>query len=98
MAMTTTNEVVVITGGTGGVGRATARRFARVGAKIAVLARGRDALEATRVELGQLGATDVLAIDCDVAEASSVFSAAERVEHTLGPIGIWINNAMTTVF
>jgi short-subunit dehydrogenase len=91
-------EVVVITGGTAGVGRAVARRFAEDGARIAVLARGRYGLDATAAELVQLGASRVLAIQCDVAHAEQVFAAAERIERALGPIDIWINNAMTTVF
>jgi NAD(P)-dependent dehydrogenase (short-subunit alcohol dehydrogenase family) len=92
MATMSRNEVVVITGGTAGVGRATARRFAAAGAKVAVLARGRDGLDATWAELGGL------AIECDVADAQQVFAAADRVERELGPIDIWVNNAMTTVF
>jgi NAD(P)-dependent dehydrogenase (short-subunit alcohol dehydrogenase family) len=91
-------SVVVITGGTAGVGRATARRFARSGASVAVLARGRDGLEGTAAELPGLGARGVVAIACDVADAAQVFAAAERIERELGPIDIWINNAMTTVF
>jgi NAD(P)-dependent dehydrogenase (short-subunit alcohol dehydrogenase family) len=90
--------VVVITGGTAGVGRATARRFAGSGARIAVLARGQDRLEATARELSGLGARAALAIRCDVAEPAQVFAAAAQIEQELGPIDIWINNAMTTVF
>ncbi len=90
--------VVVITGGTAGVGRATARRFAASGARIAVLARGQDGLDATARELTGLGARAARAIRCDVAEAAQVFAAAAQVEQELGPIDIWINNAMTTVF
>lgn len=84
--------VVVITGGTAGVGRATARRFAESGAKVAVLARGRDGLNATAEETG------ALAISCDVSDSAQVAAAADRIERELGPIDIWINNAMTTVF
>lgn len=90
--------VVVITGGTAGVGRATARRFAAAGAKLAVLARGEDGLAATAPELTRLGARAALSIPCDVADPRQVFAAAQRVERTLGEIDIWINNAMTTVF
>jgi NAD(P)-dependent dehydrogenase (short-subunit alcohol dehydrogenase family) len=97
--MTDTNKtVVVITGGTAGVGRATARKFAANGASVAVLARGQDGLNGTRRELLRLGAPAVLAIQCDVADAAQVFGAAEQIERELGPIDIWINNAMTTVF
>jgi short-subunit dehydrogenase len=91
-------EVVVITGGTAGVGRATARRFAVDGSKIAVLARGEDGLVATARELKRLGAAAVLPIRCDVADVDQIFGAAEQVERELGPVDIWINNAMTTVF
>ncbi|HVV83842.1 MAG TPA: SDR family oxidoreductase, partial [Kofleriaceae bacterium] len=90
--------VVVITGGTAGVGRATARRFAAAGAKVAVLARGQDRLDAVARELPRLGAAAALAIRCDVANAGEVFAAADRVEAELGPIDVWINDAMTTVF
>ena len=90
--------VVVITGGTAGVGRATARRFAAAGARIAVLARGQGGLDATARELPGLGARAALAIRCDVAEAAQVFAAAAQIEQELGPIDVWINNAMTTVF
>lgn len=91
-------RVVVITGGTAGVGRATARRFAEEHARIAVLARGPDGLAATEGELERLGASAVLAIRCDVADAEAVAAAADRIERELGEIDVWINNAMTTVF
>ncbi|HEY3802796.1 MAG TPA: SDR family oxidoreductase [Kofleriaceae bacterium] len=89
-------RVVVITGGTAGVGRATTCRFARSGDSVAVLARGRDGLDATLADIEQLGARG-LAIQTDVADAAQVEAAAERVERELGPIDVWINNAMTTV-
>jgi short chain dehydrogenase len=98
MKPTNQGSVVVITGGTAGVGRATARRFAASGANIAILARGQDGLDAAARELPRLGARDVLAISCDVADAAQVFAAADRIEQELGEIDIWINNAMTTVF
>ena len=88
----------MITGGTAGVGRATARRFAEDGARVAVLARGLDGLRATAAELVERGAQAALAIPCDVADPDQISAAAERVERELGPIDIWINNAMTTVF
>lgn len=91
------SDVVVITGGTSGVGRATAQRFAKDGARVAVLARGSEALAATVREIQELGGRG-LAIEVDVADAQQVFDAADHVEHELGPIDIWINNAMTTVF
>ena len=91
------SEVVVITGGTAGVGRATARRFARDGATVVVLARGDDGLAATIADIEQLGGK-ALGLQVDVASAEEVAAAAVRVESDLGPIDIWINNAMTTVF
>lgn len=90
-------EVVVITGATAGVGRATVRRFAREGAHIALLARGEDGLRATQKEVEQMGGK-ALAIPTDVAHADQVEEAAERTEQEFGPIDIWINNAMTSVF
>jgi short-subunit dehydrogenase len=92
------SEVVVITGGTAGVGRATAERFARAGAKLAILARGEVRLAEAQRELEQLGSPQVLPIRCDMANAEEVFAAAAMVEKDLGPIDIWINDAMTTVF
>lgn len=90
------DAVVVVTGGTAGVGRAAARAFATEGARVAVLARGREGLEATRHELERKGAT-VLPVRADVADAEAVEAAAERVESVLGPIRVWVNNAMTSV-
>jgi NAD(P)-dependent dehydrogenase (short-subunit alcohol dehydrogenase family) len=89
--------VVVITGGTAGVGRAVARRFASDGEAVAVIARGRDGLVATAREIEALGGR-ALALNADVAHAEEMFAAADRIEYELGPIDIWINNAMTTVF
>jgi len=91
------SEVVVITGASAGVGRATARKFARYGARIALLARGTDGLEAARREVGELGGTAIV-VPVDVANAEQVEAAAARVEIDLGKIDIWINNAMTSVF
>src|SRR5581483_8464574 len=90
-------EVVVITGALAGVGRATARRFAREKARIGLLARGLDGLEAVRKEVEELGGRAIV-IPADVADAAQVEAAAAKVEAELGPIDIWINNAMVTVF
>lgn len=95
--MSRRNEVVVITGASAGIGRATVQRFARAGARIGLLARGRDRLDATRREVEQTGGT-ALAIPTDVADAAQVDSAAEQIEKVLGPIDIWINSAMVSVF
>lgn len=90
-------EVVVITGASAGVGRATVREFARHGAHIALIARGIEGLEATRQEVEQAGGR-AITIQADVADADQVDAAASRAEEELGPIDIWINNAMTSVF
>ena len=96
MSVDISGKVVVITGGSAGVGRAIAREMASRGARIALIARGEDRLAATRDELQSHGA-EVIAISADVADATRVESAAERVERDLGPIDVWINNAMVTV-
>jgi NAD(P)-dependent dehydrogenase (short-subunit alcohol dehydrogenase family) len=90
-------EVVVVTGATSGIGRAIARRFAQDGASIGLIARGRDALTATRKEVEAAGGR-ALELPCDVADWDAVDSAARAVEEAFGPIDVWVNNAMTTVF
>jgi short-subunit dehydrogenase len=89
--------VALVTGASAGVGRATVRRLAADGYDVALLARGRDGLEAARTEVERLGRR-ALAIPADVADQEQVEEAAERTESTLGPIDVWVNNAMTTVF
>ena len=90
-------QVVVITGASAGVGRATVRAFARQGADIGLLARGLDGLEAARHEVEAEGGR-ALVLPTDVANAEQVEAAAERVERELGPIDVWVNNAMVSVF
>jgi NADP-dependent 3-hydroxy acid dehydrogenase YdfG len=90
-------QVVVITGASAGVGRATARRFARAGARLALLARGRDGLEAARREVEAAGAM-ALSLPVDVADPDQVEGAAAAAEQALGPIDVWVNNAMVSVF
>jgi NAD(P)-dependent dehydrogenase (short-subunit alcohol dehydrogenase family) len=90
-------EVVVITGASAGVGRAAVRRFAKEKAKIGLLARGVDGLEGARAEVEECGGR-ALAIPTDVADPEQVEAAADRVERELGPIDIWVNDAMVTVF
>ncbi|MBC3372749.1 SDR family oxidoreductase [Pseudomonas sp. SWRI92] len=92
-----TPPVVVICGATAGVGRATAHRFAVAGYRVGLLARGEQGLAATQEELKQLGAMSV-GISVDVADAEAVFEAAQRMERELGPVGVWVNCAMITVF
>ena len=95
--MSDREQTAVICGGTAGVGRATAHAFARAGFRVAVIARGEKGLSDTREELEATGAK-VLAISADVADAEAVDRAAERIEAELGPIEIWVNAAMATVF
>ncbi len=90
------DKVVVVTGASAGVGRATVRALARHGARIGLLARGMDGLAAARGEIQQAGAQAV-AIPTDVARADEVEAAAEQIEQRFGPIEVWINNAITTV-
>jgi NAD(P)-dependent dehydrogenase (short-subunit alcohol dehydrogenase family) len=90
-------EVVVIAGASAGVGRATARRFAADGAHVALLARGRERLETAAREVEHLGGRAV-AIQADVADPDAVEAAAARAEGELGPVDVWINNAMATVY
>jgi len=90
-------EVVVITGASAGLGRATAHEFGRNGAKVALLARGVDGLEGAKREIEAFGGT-ALVLPTDVADPEAVERAAEQVEAQLGPIDIWINNAMASVF
>jgi NAD(P)-dependent dehydrogenase (short-subunit alcohol dehydrogenase family) len=89
--------IALVTGASAGVGRATVRRLAADGYDVALVARGREALEATRTEVERLGRR-ALAIPADVADESQVEEAAERTEAALGPIDVWVSNAMTTVF
>jgi NAD(P)-dependent dehydrogenase (short-subunit alcohol dehydrogenase family) len=90
-------DVVVITGASGGVGRATARRFAQDGASVALLARGRAGLDAAAKEVEKRGGR-ALVLPTDVSDADEVEAAAEAVEEQLGPIDIWINDAMATIY
>ncbi|MGH9135496.1 MAG: SDR family oxidoreductase [Acidimicrobiales bacterium] len=89
--------VAVVTGGSAGVGRATVRQLVRRGWPVAVLARGDDGLAATVAEAEEHGGR-VLGISVDVADSDAVERAASDVESALGPIDVWINNAMTSVF
>lgn len=97
MTKTAKKETVVITGASAGLGRATAQEFGRHGARVGLLARGQDGLEAAKREIEELGGT-ALAIPTDVADAAAVEAAAAKVEAEFGPINIWVNNAMTSVF
>lgn len=90
-------EVVMLTGASAGVGRATARALAKRGATIGLLARGSAGLEATRREVEDLGGR-ALALEADVSDPERIEEAAATVEKRFGPIDLWINNAMVSVF
>ncbi len=92
-----TPRTIVITGASAGVGRATAAAFARRGERIGLIARQPDALIETADEVNRLGGTG-LPLPLDLADAGAVRDAANRVERDLGPIDLWINAAMLTVF
>lgn len=90
-------RVIVITGSSAGIGRAAAHAFAREGARIGLLARSAPALEEVKKEVEALGG-EALVLPCDVADADGVEAAAARVEEHFGPINVWVNNAMASVF
>jgi NAD(P)-dependent dehydrogenase (short-subunit alcohol dehydrogenase family) len=89
--------VCVVTGASAGVGRAVARELARRGARLGLLARGEDGLAAAAREAAARGG-EAVALPADVADADQVEDAAERVERELGPIAVWVNAAMATIF
>ena len=93
----TKSEVVVITGASAGVGRATVRAFARRGTRIGLIPRGKDGLEGALADVESLGGKGLI-LPCEVANANEVEAAAGLVEEEFGPIDIWINNAMVSVF
>ena len=90
-------SVVVVTGASSGVGRATVRELARRGASVGLIARGRDGLDAAAKEVEAEGGT-ALVVSADVGRADQVDGAADAIEDALGPIDVWVNDAMTTVF
>jgi NAD(P)-dependent dehydrogenase (short-subunit alcohol dehydrogenase family) len=89
--------VAVVTGGTAGLGRATVRELATRGWDVAILARGADGLAGAVLEVEALGRR-ALGIPTDVADREAVESAADRVEAELGPIDLWVNDAMVGIF
>jgi NADP-dependent 3-hydroxy acid dehydrogenase YdfG len=90
-------EVVVVTGASAGLGRAIARHFGEHGASVGLLARGVEGLEAAKSEIEAAGGR-ALVLPTDVADAKAVEAAAAAVEEHFGPIDIWVNNAMASVF
>ncbi len=92
------SRVIVITGGSAGVGRAAALEFGRLGEKVAVIARGRPGLESAVRDIRSAGAADAIFVEADVSDFEAVKQAASDVEASLGPIDVWVNNAMVSVF
>lgn len=90
-------QVAVITGGSAGIGRAAAQAFAAKGYSVGLIARGAERLEQARAELESLGAR-VHTVAADVADADALAQAADAIEAALGPITVWVNNAMATVY
>lgn len=90
-------RIIVVTGASAGIGRASVREFIKEGCTLGLLARGTQGLEAAKAE-AEAGGCKVLAIPTDVADADAVDAAAERIERELGPIDVWVNMAFTNVF
>lgn len=90
-------RIVVVTGASAGVGRATAVEFAKHGWRVALVARGTDGLEGARQDVERVGG-QALVIPTDVADSAQVEAAAEQVEAQWGPIDVWVNDAMSTIF
>ena len=89
--------VVVVAGASAGVGRATAIRFAEEGWDVGLIARGRQGLEGAAADVREAGGRAHI-VACDVADADAVDDAATQFERELGPIDVWVNNAMVTVY
>ena len=97
MQTSNSGRVVVVTGASAGVGRATVRAFAREGARVGLIARDTEGLHVAAREVSESGGKG-LAVPADVADARQVEAAAARIENELGSIDVWVNNAMTTIF
>jgi NAD(P)-dependent dehydrogenase (short-subunit alcohol dehydrogenase family) len=97
MGKSVSEPVVVVTGASAGVGRAVARKFAARGDRVALLARGERGLDGAARDIEDAGGV-ALPIALDVADYQAVEEAAQQVEQALGPIDVWVNNAMTSVF
>lgn len=90
-------KTVVVTGASGGIGRATAREFAKHGARVAVLARGGAGLAGVNEDIQAYG-SDAFVVEVDVADPDAVENAAERIETEFGEIDIWVNVAFSSIF
>ncbi|KGM56795.1 short-chain dehydrogenase [Lysobacter arseniciresistens ZS79] len=97
MSTETGGRVVVLTGASAGVGRATAIEFGKHGWRVALLARGRDGLEGAREDVERVGAQAMI-VETDVADHAQIEAAAKHIEQEWGPIEVWVNNAMATIF
>ena len=91
------NEVVVVTGASAGVGRAVARAFGKRKARVGLIARGIDGLEAAKREIESYGG-EAIVLPLDVSDHDALDAAASKVEEAFGPIDIWVNNAMLSVY
>jgi NAD(P)-dependent dehydrogenase (short-subunit alcohol dehydrogenase family) len=91
------SQIAVVSGASAGVGRATARAFAERGFDVALLARGHAGLDGAAADVRKAG-TRALPLPIDVSQFEQVDEAATRIEDELGPIDVWVNDAMTTVF
>jgi NAD(P)-dependent dehydrogenase (short-subunit alcohol dehydrogenase family) len=90
-------KVIAVTGASAGIGRATAEHFARTGARVGLIARGPERLEAAAAEVERLGG-EALVLPLDVADHAAVEDAAAQIEERFGPLDVWVNNAIATVF
>ena len=90
-------RTVVVTGASAGVGRAIATLFGSEGWQVGLIARGREGLESARAEIEDAGGR-ALAIEADVSDAEALMTAASRIERELGPVDVWVNNAMVTIY
>jgi short-subunit dehydrogenase len=92
-----TNQTVVVTGASAGIGRAVARAFGARGATVGLIARGEEGLDGAAKEVEQAGGRAIV-LPTDVADPDQVFAAADRMEAEAGPIDVWVNVAFSTVF